>query len=158
MGKASEPRIKDFTSGEDFTKVTFSPDLAKFKMQALDDDIVSLMTRRAYDVAASSRGVKVFLNGHKIQIKSFKDYVDLYIKGKEDDIGNPLKVVYENCGPRWEVAVTLSDKGFQQMSFVNSIATTKVRLSMISVHEFHSHFEFLSTGRSSRGSCHRFHS
>ncbi|XP_024944592.1 DNA topoisomerase 2 isoform X2 [Cephus cinctus] len=124
MGKASEPRIKEFF-GEDFTKVTFSPDLTKFKMQSLDADIVALMSRRAFDVAASTRGVKVFLNGTRVPIKNFKDYVDLYIKGKEDDIGNPLKVVYESGGPRWEVAVTLSDKGFQHMSFVNSIATTK---------------------------------
>ncbi|XP_006619463.1 DNA topoisomerase 2 isoform X2 [Apis dorsata] len=124
MGSASEPRIKDF-SGEDFTKVIFSPDLSKFKMQSLDDDIIALMSRRAYDIAASTRGVKVFLNGTKIPVKNFKDYVDFYIKGREDDVGNPLKIVYENCGPRWEVAITLSDKGFQQMSFVNSIATTK---------------------------------
>ncbi|XP_014218096.1 DNA topoisomerase 2 isoform X3 [Copidosoma floridanum] len=124
MGKASEAKIKDF-HGEDFTKVTFSPDLKKFKMDKLDDDITSLMARRAYDVAASTRGVKVYLNGTKVPIKSFKDYVDLFIKGKEDDTGNPLKITYENSSPRWEVAVTLSDKGFQQMSFVNSIATTK---------------------------------
>lgn len=124
MGSASEPRIKDF-SGEDFTKVIFSPDLSKFKMQSLDDDIIALMSRRAYDIAASTRGVKVFLNGTKIPVKNFKDYVDFYIKGREDDVGNPLKIVYENCGPRWEVAIALSDKGFQQMSFVNSIATTK---------------------------------
>ncbi|XP_011297217.1 DNA topoisomerase 2 isoform X2 [Fopius arisanus] len=124
MGKASEPRIKEF-SGDDFTKVTFSPDLKKFKMEKLDDDIVSLMSRRAYDVAASARGVKVFLNGQRIPVKAFKDYVDLYIKGKEDDNASPLKIAYESCGPRWEIAVTLSDRGFQQMSFVNSIATTK---------------------------------
>ncbi|KZC12629.1 PREDICTED: DNA topoisomerase 2 [Dufourea novaeangliae] len=124
MGLASEPRIKEF-SGEDFTKVVFSPDLSKFKMQSLDDDIVALMSRRAFDIAASSRGVKVFLNGTRIRVKNFKDYVELYVKGKEDDMGNPLKVIYEACGPRWEVAITLSDRGFQQMSFVNSIATTK---------------------------------
>ncbi|XP_011135016.1 DNA topoisomerase 2 isoform X1 [Harpegnathos saltator] len=124
MGKASEPRIKEY-HGEDFTKVTFSPDLSKFKMQSLDEDIVALMSRRAYDVAASSKGVKVYLNGTRVPVKNFKDYIDFYIKGKEDDVGNPLKIIYENCGPRWEVAITLSDKGFQQMSFVNSIATTK---------------------------------
>lgn len=50
----------------------------------------------------------------------------MYIKGKEDEVGNPLKIVYENAGQRWEVAVTLSDTGFKQVSFVNSIATTKV--------------------------------
>ena len=37
--------------------------------------------RRAYDVAASTKGVKVYLNGKKIPIKSFKDYVDFFIKG-----------------------------------------------------------------------------
>lgn len=94
MGKASEPRIKEYF-GEDFTKITFSPDLTKFKMESLDDDIVSLMSRRAYDVAASSKGVKVYLNGSRVPVKSFKDYVDFYIKGKKDDIGNPLKIVYE---------------------------------------------------------------
>ncbi|XP_076765755.1 DNA topoisomerase 2 [Xylocopa sonorina] len=124
MGSASEPRIKDF-SGEDFTKVIFTPDLSKFKMQSLDDDIVALMSRRAYDIAASTRGVKVYLNGTKIPVKNFKDYVDLYVRGREDEVGNPLKIAYENCGPRWEVAVSLSSMGFQQMSFVNSIATTK---------------------------------
>lgn len=60
-------------------------------------------------------------------MKSFKDYVELFLKGKEDDMGNPLKCAYESVNPRWEVAVALSDRGFQQMSFVNSIATTKVR-------------------------------
>lgn len=124
MTKASDPKIKDF-SGEDFTKVTFSPDLEKFKMEKLDDDIVALMSRRAYDVAASTRGVSVFLNGKKLPIKTFKDYIDLYIKDNHDDAGNALKICYENANQRWEVAVTLSDRGFQQVSFVNSIATTK---------------------------------
>ncbi|XP_066147852.1 DNA topoisomerase 2 isoform X2 [Euwallacea fornicatus] len=124
MTKASEPKIKDFNS-EDFTKITFYPDLTKFKMTKLDDDIVELMSRRAYDVAASSQGVKVLLNGHRLPIKNFNNYVELYIKGKEDEMGNSLKVVYERSNERWEVAVTLSDRGFQQMSFVNSIATTK---------------------------------
>lgn len=61
-----------------------------------------------------------------LQVKNFKDYVELYTKGKEDESGNPLKVVYENVNERWEVAVTISEKNFQQVSFVNSIATTKV--------------------------------
>ena len=51
--------------------------------------------------------------------------MDHYIKDVKDDDGNALKVVYDQCGARWEVAVCVSDKGFQQMSFVNSIATTK---------------------------------
>lgn len=54
--------------------------------------------------------------------------MNLYIKGKEDEIGNPLKLVYESVSQRWEVAVTMSDSGYKQVSFVNSIATTKVNL------------------------------
>nr|XP_022901455.1 DNA topoisomerase 2 [Onthophagus taurus] len=124
MMKTSDAKIKDFR-GDDFTKITFCPDLVKFKMDSLDEGIVGLMSRRAYDVAASSRGVKVFLNGKRLPVKSFKDYIDLFIKESEDEMGNPLKVIYENVSDRWEVGITMSDKGFQQMSFVNSIATTK---------------------------------
>ncbi|XP_018321367.1 DNA topoisomerase 2 [Agrilus planipennis] len=124
MTKTSEPKIKEFF-GDDFTKITFTPDLSKFKMNTLEDDIVQLMSRRAYDVAASTRGVKVFLNGKRLPVKNFKDYVDLYIKNREDEAGNTLKCIYENPNERWEVALALSDIGFQQVSFVNSIATTK---------------------------------
>jgi hypothetical protein len=41
----------------------------KFHMEKLDEDTVALLSRRAYDVAASTRGVKVFLNGKRIAIK-----------------------------------------------------------------------------------------
>lgn len=124
MTKASDPKIKEYT-GEDYTKVSFSPDLTRFKMEKLDTDIICLMSRRAYDIAASTRGVKIFLNGKRIAVKNFKDYIELFIKNCADETGAPLKVLHENCNERWEVGVTLSDKGFQQMSFVNSIATTK---------------------------------
>ncbi|XP_048511947.1 DNA topoisomerase 2-like [Athalia rosae] len=125
MTKESEPRIKDLADGKDFTKVTFSPDSSKFKIQALDNDMVSLMTRRAYEVAASTKGVEVFLNNTIVPVRSFKDYVDLYVKGKKDDIGKPLQVSHTNCGTRWQVALTSSDRGFQHPSFVNGIATQR---------------------------------
>nr|NVI79295.1 topoisomerase 2 [Cucujiformia] len=124
MTKASEPKIKDF-SGQEYTKITFSPDLEKFKMTELDDGLVGLLSRRAFDVAASTKGVKVFLNGTRVPVKNFKEYIDLFVKDKEDDQGNLVKIVHEQAGERWEVGVAISDKGFQQMSFVNSIATTK---------------------------------
>ena len=124
MTKAGEPEVEDH-KGEEFTKITFRPDFEKFNMTSLDPDTVSLLNRRAFDIAACCSGVKVFLNGQRLPVKNFKDYVDQYIKGKHDDGGNQLKSVYERCGARWEVAVCVSDKGFQQMSFVNSIATTK---------------------------------
>merc|ERR1719228_2543217 len=75
MSKAGDPKVKDFTSGEEYTKITFQPDLAKFNMEKLDDDTISLLSRRAYDIAASTKGVKVFLNGTRLPVKNFKDYV-----------------------------------------------------------------------------------
>uniref|UniRef100_A0A182IK02 DNA topoisomerase 2 n=1 Tax=Anopheles atroparvus TaxID=41427 RepID=A0A182IK02_ANOAO len=125
MSKASEPKIKEDFHGEDYTKITFSPDLTKFKMEKLDDDIVGLLSRRAYDVAASTRGVAVYLNGQRVPVKTFKDYIDLFLKDAVDDVGGQVKVCYENVNERWEVAVAISERGFQQVSFVNSIATTK---------------------------------
>uniref|UniRef100_A0A667ZNP7 DNA topoisomerase 2 n=1 Tax=Myripristis murdjan TaxID=586833 RepID=A0A667ZNP7_9TELE len=124
MSKTSEPKIK-FFDGDDFTCVTFQPDLSKFKMEKLDKDIVALLTRRAYDVAGSCKGVKVMLNGRKLPVNGFRSYVDLYVKDKLDETGVALKVVNESVNERWEVCLTMSEKGFQQISFVNSIATTK---------------------------------
>ncbi|XP_076440250.1 DNA topoisomerase 2-alpha-like isoform X2 [Babylonia areolata] len=124
MLKTKEPTITE-SKDKDFTCVTFCPDLSKFGMTSLDKDIVAIFTRRAYDVAASTRGVRVFLNGKKLAVKNFRDYMDLYLKDKTDEAGQPVKVVYEQVNPRWEVGITLSDRGFQQVSFVNSIATTK---------------------------------
>lgn len=125
MGTTTEPNIQTHTKGDDYTRVTFSPDLPKFKMTTLDSDTVALLSKRAFDVAASTRGVKVYLNGKLLPIKTFKDYVDLCLKGREDDEGNNVKAVFETVNDRWEVAVAPSDKGYQQVSFVNSIATTK---------------------------------
>ena len=74
------------------------------------------------------------IHTHPSQVKSFKEYVELYVKGvtpeeEEEEEGEslPRKVVHEVVNQRWEVAVTASPGGgFQQASFVNSIATTKV--------------------------------
>lgn len=63
---------------------------------------------------------------HFPQVTGFRSYVDMYLKDKVDETGSPLTVVHESVNDRWEVCLTMSEKGFQQVSFVNSIATTKV--------------------------------
>ena len=55
--------------------------------------------------------------------------MQLYLKDgndSDDESDGKRKIVYEKVNGRWEVAITVSNKGFQQASFVNSIATTKV--------------------------------
>ena len=59
----------------------------------------------------------------------------MYLKGKEEaSLDGPPKIVHEIVNPRWELCVTTSENGFQQASFVNSIATTKVTLVFLGVH------------------------
>lgn len=80
MTKTTEPKISTEKS-QDFTSVTFYPDLARFGMDHMEKDMVELFTRRAYDVGVTTTGVKVFLNGKLLPLKSFMDYVNLYVKG-----------------------------------------------------------------------------
>ncbi|CAD5230247.1 unnamed protein product [Bursaphelenchus okinawaensis] len=123
MTATEDPEITK-NEAEDFTKVTFCPDLKMFKMEKLDDDIVSLMCRRAFDIAGSTKGVKVYLNNKLVPCQGFKQYVEQYTKNLTHD-DEPYKVAYETVNNRWEIAMTVSDRGFQQVSFANSIATTK---------------------------------
>jgi len=123
MRSRSKPSIKP-TTKPDWTRITFKPDLAKFGMTELDDDICALMARRVVDLAGcTDKSVKVFLDGERVPVADFKSYVDLYIgiKGAE---GAKARV-FEKVSSRWEVCVAPSDEGFTQVSFVNSIATTK---------------------------------
>lgn len=70
-----------------------------------------------------------------LQVTGFRSYVDLYVKDKLDETGVALKVVNETVNERWEVCLTMSEKGFQQISFVNSIATTKVSKTLLLITE-----------------------
>ncbi|TKR76459.1 hypothetical protein L596_017589 [Steinernema carpocapsae] len=93
MTKDKDCEISKAT-GEDFTKVTFTPDLAKFKMTQLDDDIIALMYRRAFDIAGSTKDVKVFLNEKEVPVHGFKQYVEFYMKSVFEGDEAP-KLVHE---------------------------------------------------------------
>lgn len=81
MGKKLDPTITKCKEGENWTKVTFKPDLAKFNMDYLEEDVVALMKKRVMDIAGTlGKTVKVELNGKRIPIKAFQDYVSLYLK------------------------------------------------------------------------------
>ena len=55
MVKRNDPKIKAAGKGKkDYTKIIFEPDLEKFGMTSLDEDTVSLFTKRVYVVLAES--------------------------------------------------------------------------------------------------------
>ena len=108
MLKFEKPEIKDY-SGDDFTSITFEPDLSRFGDMA----------------GITPKGVNVYLNGEKLQVENFEKYINMYIQAsKEEDLEDP-PIVFEQPHERWEIAMSLSESQFQQVSFVNSISTYK---------------------------------
>jgi DNA topoisomerase-2 len=105
-----------------YTKIVFKPDYARLGIAGLTPDMISLLKKRVYDVAAiTDKSLKVKYNSQPIPVKNFQQYIDLYIGGKDDS-----KRAYEEGGPRWEYAVGLSPSHeFVQVSFVNGIHTAK---------------------------------
>ncbi|SPN98603.1 related to DNA topoisomerase II [Cephalotrichum gorgonifer] len=130
MGKISKPKITSNKTAS-FVRITFKPDFKMFNMpDGIDDDLEALVYRRIYDMAGTVKGVKVYLNGELLKLKDFKSYCELYAKAislerSAEEGGDPKTAVFMDKGVRrWEVGFTVSDGAFQQISFVNSIATT----------------------------------
>lgn len=133
MSKMGKAKISSSKSA-DFVRVTFTPDYRRFKMNGIDDDFEALVKRRVYDMAGTVKGIKVFLNGNVIKL-DFKKYIEMYAKaiikerGAEEGSEGPpsATVIVEDPkahNHKWEIGFAVSDGSFQQVSFVNSIATT----------------------------------
>ena len=105
-----------------YTKITIKPDYERLGLNGLTPDIVALLKKRVYDVAAvTDKNLKVKYNSSLIPVKNFQQYIDMYIG---DKTVSPR--VYEDSGERWEYAVALTPSNeFIQISFVNGIHTAK---------------------------------
>ncbi|MCO5558363.1 hypothetical protein L7F22_056160 [Adiantum nelumboides] len=127
MSSKSKPVITTCKATENWTKVTFKPDLAIFHMATLEDDIIALMSKRVVDLAGClGRSVKVELNSQRVPITSFQEYVCLYLdtihKKREEPLPWYECFVYSTQVDEILGMLTTVGKG---VSFVNSIATTK---------------------------------
>ena len=109
LRERTEPKIKPDTKNR--TKITFSPDYEFFKLKGLDADHALKMTKKVADAAACNPNVKFYVNGERIMVRDFGDYIALYAD----------EYVYDDT-PDWKVGVSASD-GFEQISFVNSVET-----------------------------------
>lgn len=95
-----------------FTKITYFPDFAKFDMQENDENIISILHKRAADIAAYNTKVEVSFNEEKLGVRKFEDYVNLF---------NQEEVFYAKLSDNWEIAITNGKNS--QVSLVNGIAT-----------------------------------
>ncbi len=70
MSVKEEPVIKACKASDNWTCVTFKPDLAKFGMSILEEQTVSLMRKRVHDLAGVlGKTVKVRCFAHELPIK-----------------------------------------------------------------------------------------
>ena len=112
MKDRSVPKITKSTKNH--TEISYEPDLEKFGLQSIDEDHLKMMQKRVYDIAACNTGLKVYFNDTLINFKSFQDYIELYTDN----------YFYEsNKDKTWSIGVSLSENGFQQVSFANSTDT-----------------------------------
>ena len=105
-----------------YTSVSFKPDFKRLGIEGFDKDFIALLRRRVYDIAAvTNKSIKVKYNSIPVDIKTFMNYIDLYIGSKADK-----DRIYEQANERWEYAVCLApNEEFTQVSFVNGIFTSK---------------------------------
>ncbi len=117
-----KPKITKATKAKPFVKISFLPDYERFGMEGITDDMFNLFKKRTFDIAAiTDRSVKVRFNHQMVPVRSFEQYINMYIGTKTE-----TKRVHEIASPRWEYAVCLSPVDeFTQVSFVNGVYTSK---------------------------------
>lgn len=119
MSKRTDPVISKESKG--FTKISYVPDLSRFKMKTIDQDAHDIMFKRCVDVAACNNRLYVAFTtikdgkktNQKFKFKSFEDYIILY---------NPAEYFYEQSKD-FRIGISSSSSGFNNISFVNSVHT-----------------------------------
>lgn len=104
------------TKVKPYTKITWTPDYARFGLTGLTDGMMKVIRRRTYDCAAwCGASVKVRWNDEVIPCKNFLHYSKLLAGDKP--------VVMLKGNKHWDVSVFASDEGYKHISFVNGIFT-----------------------------------
>ena len=101
-----------------YTQITYYPDYHRFNMKGLTHDVISLLKKRAYDIAACThKKVKVYLNDKLLKINGFDDFIKLHYE-------ETPTLLYEEINDRWKIGIVFKqDCGDDQISFVNGIWT-----------------------------------
>jgi DNA topoisomerase-2 len=118
MQNRADPIITNVKDKKGYTKITFYPDLEKFNLTVLEDDFISLLKKRTYDIAGTTNRTKVYYNDEKIEENNFKKYINLY-KFSDEDYTLHLEDVNQN----WTIGLMYAPENGSQISFVNGICT-----------------------------------
>jgi DNA topoisomerase-2 len=118
-------KIDKGKSSADFTKITFFPNFELFGIENFTTgDTNLLIKKRVYDLAGTTHDkVSVYLDGEKIPVKNFEEYMSLFLDNNNTGTDNTYKRTVYRIGT-WEVgfAACPYDQA-TQISFVNGIFT-----------------------------------
>ncbi|KAK9901806.1 hypothetical protein M0R45_001968 [Rubus argutus] len=130
---ANKPLPKSVKSRAKYTKVKYKPDFGKFGITKLEDDDVAVLNRRVVDMAGClGEKLRVLLNRqevmlilkkvrHKKVMNPFERYFHRFLDSTDDELPRMFTKVQDN----WEICLSIREGEFEQVSFVNSIATVK---------------------------------
>ena len=112
MRERTQPKITK--SSKNHTEISFLIDFEKFGLSEIDQNHFKMIEKRVYDLAACNTHLKIHFNDKLLNFGTFEDYVKLYVKD----------YFYETSKDKsWSVSISLSENGFQQVSFANSTET-----------------------------------
>ena len=117
MKKCEPPKLKKYSGTTSSVCVSFIPDWKRFGMSKMDDSIYKIFEKRVYDAnICTSQNCKVKFQSELLPKSTFNTYAKMYTKSDE---------MCTFTSDRWSVCIAPSDDGFEQVSFVNGICTTK---------------------------------
>ena len=118
MTKCNNPIMKEYKGDKSSVIIGFIPDWSKFKMEEMTPDFLKIIEKRVYDaIVCTSQQCKISFQGKQIKKMTMEQYAKMHL---EDSV----KLTSLNYD-RWSVTIAPSEHGFQQVSFVNGICTTK---------------------------------
>tara|TARA_B100000963_G_C22638461_1_gene678987 strand:- start:1287 stop:4637 length:3351 start_codon:yes stop_codon:yes gene_type:complete len=122
LSQIDKPKITK-SKVKPYTQVSFTPDYKRLNVDGLSNSMIQLFQKRVYDIAGiTQKNIKVKLNSIDLSIKTFEQYVEMYI-GKKDQLARVSDLTSNN---RWRYVICISPyQEFTHVSFVNGIYTQK---------------------------------
>jgi DNA topoisomerase II len=111
------------TDERSHTTISYKPDLSIFKMRSFNKHAMLAIERRVYDASAwlAERKIKITLNDKDLSLKSFEDYVSLFVGPK---VETPRTYgTIEGIGDYFIALNNTGSDSLQQISFVNGVST-----------------------------------
>lgn len=118
------PTLENLTNNtnkkNNYIQIKFTPDYTRFGVENITPDMISLIKKRIFDIAAVTN-IEVYLDDKLIKIPGFDKYINLYY---DDESNISDRMVYQIISDRWKVAAIYdNNSGYRQISFVNGICT-----------------------------------